>query len=937
MLSTPFVRIVLLLLILSTAGTCIAQEASRHYEKAVQAYHEGEYSEAFIHLQNALQADPGLVSARILLAQLRFNAGDIGGAEKESEEALLLGADINLVLPIYGPSLVLQEKTDELFELEEAADSFTPDSQFEWALLKGQGYLLKGERTLARSEFERAVTLLPENARSNNTLAALYMNSGMDEEARALIEKSLILEPRNPKTWELRGELAFKDKQYNQALEYYLKGFDLDDENLRIQRALAQVYLQLGNREEVRHYIDLILEQSPKDPAATLISAILLIGDGDTELGDKMLANLSGKLSAFEASQQSSDDSMLFLQASAEYVRGNDSTATSLFNAYLSRNKSDIAAIRLLVDLYLRNGEIRQATALLNSRESLVLGDTGLSIQLLNLSIRNGEFEQAQALLERVKKNGAGGSPYVVMLEGELFRARGQPEKALALLDGQNFEKREPLSYSLLRGALQLQLQQYPAAQKSAQHLQKAFPDNVSASNFAAVTYLALGKLEDAEIAFKHARKLAPENVDAQFNQAMLYKKRNELGLAQKILKGLIEEHPDHTKAILLMARILFLQGKSADAIEWSNKVYAYDSRSNTPAELQLEIYSETGDWQKARSVARQLSKDNPLDGDYLMQLAVIDMELKDKEQAQATLHKLYTLWEQEPDKLRQLAAMQLRAGNIAEARRILERGLTLDPNSYSIQLELIRLNFAEDNYAAAESAAQALQKEVGQRTELAFLRGEIALAREQPDAAQTHFMRAFQLDGSNTEALAKLYQLSVQGVGAKAFTDTMEATLKESSLSPLGVRLLADSYLAQGETARASVYYEKLLTLEQFAADPAILNNLANIYAATDLDKALVIARKGLKAEGEQGAALLDTVGWILSQQGQNEEALSYLRKAYAKNSRDPEIRYHIGATLLTLGRTAEAETELRAALAGGQQFTGRDEAQRLLSTLPR
>lgn len=72
-----------------------------------------------------------------------------------------------------------------------------------------------------------------------------------------------------------------------------------------------------------------------------------------------------------------------------------------------------------------------------------------------------------------------------------------------------------------------------------------------------------------------------------------------------------------------------------------------------------------------------------------------------------------------------------------------------------------------------------------------------------------------------------------------------------------------------------------------------------------------------------------------ILARQGQNEKALPYLRQAYALNSRDAEIRYHTGVTLLALGREKEAATELRAALAQPGVFPGREEAERLLASL--
>jgi putative PEP-CTERM system TPR-repeat lipoprotein len=938
MLNRHTARALLLAFSLLLAASGTAQDANLDYEKAVQAYHEGKYEDAYIHLKNALQQDPNLIAARLLLAQVNFNAGDVGGAEKESDEALLLGADINLVLPIYGQSLLLQKKIDKLFELEKVSDSFTADSQFEWALLKGQGYLIRGERELARGEFERAATILPENVRSNNTLAAIYIRSGMHNEARALIDKSLQLEPQNEKTWELRGELASKEKDYPHAVEYFLKGHELAPEDIRLQRALARVYLQLGDREKARQYLDLILKQSPDDPAATLLSAILLIGEGDTELGESMLANLTSKLSQLEFNQGQSDDSMKFIQASAEYLQHNDAAAMNLFNAYLAKNRNDITALRLLVDLYLRNDEIRKATDLLSSREMLVATDLGLSVQLLNLYLLSNKLHEAQQILDQLKQNGAGGNPYVLVLEAELLQARGQGEAALDLLEGQDFGEKEPLSYGLMRGVLQLDLQKYAEAQDSAQRLQKAYPDNIRVNNFAAVTYLTAGNLKDAQTYIEKAIALDPGNIDARFNQAMLQKKRGELEESHKILQGIVEEHPNHIKSILLMARILFLQDKFAEAIEWSDKVYAYDAGSSQAGELQLEIYAETGDWHNAKLVAQRLIRENPLNSDYLVRLATISMSSKDTEVAQNTLRRLYPLWDKDPEKLRQLAALQVRAGNTVEARKCLDTALALDAQSYGVRMDLARLDIAEGQYDKAESAAAALQKESGKRTEASMLLGEVALARNQPEAAQIHFMDAFQLDKSNAEAIAKLYELSVQGVGAQAFTDAMETTLKESSLPAGVVRLLADSYLTQGKTAPAQMYYEKLLALPDFAADPAVLNNLANIYALENLDKALATAQKGLEAAGEgQNAALLDTVGWILAQKGENEKALSYLRKAYAKNSTDPEIRYHTGVTLQALGRSAEANTELRAAIASDRPFPGREEATRLLSLNPK
>mgnify|MGYP003639924669 FL=1 len=927
--------ILLFALALTSAVVRSADDASVSYEKAVQAYEEGEYEVSYIHLKNALQADPNLLSARLLLAQVHFNAGDIYSAEKESDEALLLGADINLVLPVYGQSLLLQENVEKLLEIEKVSDSFTVESQFEWALLKGQAYLLQGEPVLARGEFERAATILPGNVRSNNTIAAIYMSSGMIDEARALIEESLALEPDNAKSWQLRGELAFKEKSYQQALGYFLRGFELQPEDIRIQRSLAQVYMQLGEREQTRKYLDMILAQSPEDPAATLISAVLLIGDGDSELGDTMLADLSAKLAKFDDGRLQSDDSMMFIRASAEYIQGNDQSAIALLNAYLLKNKSDLAATRLLADLYIRNNDARRAMELLSSRESEVMNDAGLSIQLLSLYVHSGDQYRAQELLQTLKQNGLGDNPYVVMLEAELLKSGKRPEEALALLDSRDFAEREPLGYGLLRGVLQLGLGKSTEAQQTVAQLEEAFPANIRVANLATVIYLTTGDMDKAAICAANALKLAPNNLDARFNQAMLYKKRGEMDASRKVLKEIIDEVPSNTKALMLMARIAFLQERYDEAIEWSDKVYAYDSVSISSRELQLQIYAQTGNWKSAKFVAQKLVSENPYNVGYLVRLAEIAREMGDEELAQNTLSRLYPMWKQDPGKLLQLAEIQLRFENPVAARKALEQALTLDPESYALRLALARLDFSEAEYEKAQSVAEALQSEAGEQADTSLLLGDIALAANEPELARQYFLAAFKLNTNSIEAITRLYDLSNRGVGSQEFTELMAATLKASSLPVLAVRLMADSYLSQGQTAEAAVYYEKLLDLDQFSSDPAILNNLANIYAKDDLNKARELALRGLAATDGKNAALLDTVGWILAQQGENEEALSYLRKAYAQKSTDPEIRYHLGVTLLALGRTAEAEKELKAAVNSNQQFAGRDEAQRLVASI--
>ena len=97
----------------------------------------------------------------------------------------------------------------------------------------------------------------------------------------------------------------------------------------------------------------------------------------------------------------------------------------------------------------------------------------------------------------------------------------------------------------------------------------------------------------------------------------------------------------------------------------------------------------------------------------------------------------------------------------------------------------------------------------------------------------------------------------------------------------------------------------------DQLAQRAFILNNMANIYAGKDIEKALEYSKQALDITNNS-APLLDTYGWLLVSANQLEKGLDTLRRAYAVNSEDPTIQYHIAATLEKLGKKEEAKEEL-------------------------
>jgi cellulose synthase operon protein C len=84
------------------------------------------------------------------------------------------------------------------------------------------------------------------------------------------------------------------------------------------------------------------------------------------------------------------------------------------------------------------------------------------------------------------------------------------------------------------------------------------------------------------------------------------------------------------------------------------------------------------------------------------------------------------------------------------------------------------------------------------------------------------------------------------------------------------------------------------------------------------------------------QSAAVNDTLGWILLQQGQDAEALKVLQVAVSQKDVEAEIHYHHAVALARNGQQAEAAENLRKLLRDGGTFTSRADAERMLGTLP-
>jgi uncharacterized protein (TIGR03790 family) len=117
-------------------------------------------------------------------------------------------------------------------------------------------------------------------------------------------------------------------------------------------------------------------------------------------------------------------------------------------------------------------------------------------------------------------------------------------------------------------------------------------------------------------------------------------------------------------------------------------------------------------------------------------------------------------------------------------------------------------------------------------------------------------------------------------------------------------------------DSTRAVALYRKVVELQPNNA--LALNNLAYVLATRggQPQEALPYAARAADMAQGKSAEILDTYGWIHYLLGNPQEARVHLEKAAALRPGSAVLAYHLGATLLKLGRTAEGRRYLERAL---------------------
>ena len=407
-------------------------------------------------------------------------------------------------------------------------------------------------------------------------------------------------------------------------------------------------------------------------------------------------------------------------------------------------------------------------------------------------------------------------------------------------------------------------------------------------------------KLEEAIETFERVLSLYPGNAAVHHQLALAYLAQEDRGKAIANLKQAVSLAPDFSEAILLLAQLEIRSGGATDAV-LSLKALVERQPDLTQAQVLLaDAYRAQGNLEGALGVYQDLTARFP-------------------DSPQGHLAEGIILMQQ---------------GNRPMARAAFSKALEVAPDYMPAAEQLINLDLAGRDIAAAETRARTLVASYPDRQETHFLLARVLLAGGKVPDAEVSLQQAIDINPEARTPQMLMVNIYLQTERLTEATEKLGEVIDQDPEDVGALTLLAMTQQQLGDLTAPQAIYERILEIDPDLV--AALNNLAYIYSEeTDRpEEAFELAQRARElAPNDPFTA--DTLGWIVFKRGDYDWAISLLQESADRLPDQPEVLYHLGMAQYMAGRAAEAAANLTTALALRDDFPGSESARARLAVL--
>jgi len=887
--------------------------------EAKQYQQKGDRKAALIQLKNAVAQSPEDGEARIALGALHLELGDIPSADKEIRKAASLGISAERTMPLLARTLQAQGKFKELL------DQVTPEKAKNSApllALRGDALLATGDAAGAKESYNQALALAPKSGAALVGLARHSMVNKDRASAERYIADAMAKAPEDPEVWMFQASLLQSENKRDEALAVLDKVLTLNPGHRTAHIEKAYLEIGLGKYDAAKADIDAANKTTPGNLLVIYTQALLDFTQGKHAAARESLQKVL----------RAAPDHLpsVLLAGAVDLQLGSVQQAEAYLRQYLAADPTNPYARKLMAQTQLKGGKPNDAIENLDPLLKESTQDPHLMAIAGESYMQARKFDQAVVYFEKAIALAPKSAALYISL-GMSRLGAGDREKGLGDLRTAVALDPKSVQAGMVLTRAEMGVREYDKALEAVQALEKQHPDNAEVQNLKGGVYLAKGDRANARAAFDKAVALQPTLLAALRNLVQLDLVEGKPEAAKARMEAVLAKDPKNIDAIATLADLALARNQTAEATGWLEKANDANPDAIMPALRLGAHYLRINQAQKALTLARKYQTGHPTDVGLLDLLGQSQLATNDMNGALDTYSKLSKLSPKSAAAQMRLAAVYEKLKNEKGAIDSIKLAAELEPGFVPARTAQIKVALRAGKVDEALAVARDLQKRDAKSAAGFALEGDILASQKKFVQAVPAYQQALQRAESSELAL-KLAQVMKQAGREKDVTPFLTDWQKRHPQDLLVTMYSAESRLANKDYKGAITLLEGIL--KQKPGLPAALNNLAWAYQQEKDPRALATAEKALQVASDN-PSVMDTLGWMLIEQGNTARGVPLLQKAVAKAPEAAEFRYHLAVGLNKAGDKAAARKELDTLLAKNKSFAQVKEAEALLKLL--
>ena len=908
-----------------------ATENYEDYEKALTSFYDKKYDETIIHLKNALRTDESHIPSHLLLAKTLIAQGNGILAETELMDLQTMGVDFNQLITLLGEAYILQDKYRKV------VDIITPgyrgkDIESQILLLRGRAYLGLNQIRSAEDAFTEALLLQPDFSLAKLGLAQIAIFKNKPEQAMHYIDEALKSYEPLANAWILKAMVLQMLGDIEGAFTAINKALSISPDHMQARLNRATLYIATNQYTKALPDVNYILDKIPAEPRAKYLKALINAATGDSENSEKKLNEVIVTLKAVPPQVMKNNPSYYYLAGVTNFQFGNLDDARRYLQSFLEYKENDLNAQRFLAMIAMKQGDWHDAKNIL-SRINVYYPDNINILTLLgSVSIELNNAEAAQRYFKQVVQLAPDSLTALINLVRSHI-ALGYYQQAISRLTTTPLLKRalakQNIEVNLLLIEAYIKAQQFDLAKPYIEKLLALDANNSFYHQQYGIILGFLGEIDKARQAFNKALVLDRNNLAAIIHLARMDVVEKKYNDAIARIKKALVNFPKNRELTIELADIYQRYGDTEQALTLYEKAYSYDNKDGYALEKLIKSYIVNNEQGKAEATLTSYLNQHTDNVKARIMLGDLYLSINQPHKAIEVYKIASAKSTRNTQALIRLAKAQMAIDNRLGAIKSLNKAIALDDENLQPMLILFDITLKQGDKVRAKQLIYSIKKLSPQQPLANLLTAKLAMQSKQYKQAEIAYQQALNKQ-ENQQAVLGLFQaLSLQGKYSQA-DKLLRNWLKKYPNDIVADIALAENYAYIGKLDDVIAMYDKLF--KKYDRLPILLNNAANIlYQAGQKKIALNYAQEAYK-KVPNNTAIIDTLAWILSRNGDYQQALPLFRQALVIDFNNPEVKYHLAVTLAKQDRFNEARKLLIESVKSERDFSEKQQAKQLL-----